>query len=162
MIQRCGNEVREEIGLAKARADFQDQELQKKEREAASGHRRKIRDMMSRTGHDLETIKGWQLQQQDQRRSGMDLPPLLLVRDSLYLTLSHPERRRQLLDSLSSYDHLPPFKRACKERHRSTAQWVFQTTEFSQWKDGSTPWIWCSGKSAFYQTPFPLTYGSWL
>jgi len=42
MIQRCGNEVREEIGLAKARADFQDQELQKKEREAASGHRRKL------------------------------------------------------------------------------------------------------------------------
>jgi hypothetical protein len=162
MIQRCGDEVREEIGLAKARADFQDQELQKKEREAASGHRRKFRDMLSRTGHDVETIKGWQLQQEDKHRSGMDVPPFLPVRDSSHLTLSHPERRRQLLDSLSSYDHLPPFKRACKERHCSTAQWVFHTTEFSRWKDGSSPWIWCSGKSAFYQTPFPLTYGSWF
>ncbi len=151
MIQRCGNEVKEEINLAKALADSQDQEFQKKEREAASSHRRKLRDILSRTGHDLETIKGWQLQQQDKRRSGMGLPLLLPVRDVLdVLILNHPERRRQLLDSLSSYDHLPPFKRACKERHCGTAQWIFHTTEFSRWKDGSSPWIWCSGKSTFH------------
>ncbi|KAK3898976.1 hypothetical protein C8A05DRAFT_46840 [Staphylotrichum tortipilum] len=138
MIQRCGDEVREEISLAKARAEFQDQELQKKEREAASGHRRTLRDMLSRTGNGLETIKELQLQQKDKRRS---------------------ERRRQLLDSLSSYDRLPPFKRACKERHYNTAQWVFDTAEFCRWKDGPSTWIWCSGKSAFYQTPFPLTHG---
>ncbi|KAK3294819.1 uncharacterized protein B0H64DRAFT_195872 [Chaetomium fimeti] len=124
-IQRCGDEVREEMVLAKAQADLQDQELQKKEIEAASGHRRKLRDMLSRTGNNLDTIKEWQLQQ-DGRRSR--------------------ERRRQLLDSLSSYDHLPPFKRACKERHRNTAQWVFDTAEFRRWKDGASPWIWCSGK----------------
>ncbi|KAH6621546.1 hypothetical protein B0J18DRAFT_229761 [Chaetomium sp. MPI-SDFR-AT-0129] len=125
MIRRCGDEVREEIGLAQAQADFQDQELQKKEREAASGHRRKLGDLLSRTGHDLETIKGWQLQQEDKRRS---------------------ERRRQLLDFLSSYDHLSPFKRACKERHCGTAQWIFHTTEFSRWQNGPSRWIWCSGK----------------
>ncbi len=72
MIQRCGDEVREEIVLAKARADLQDQELQRKEREAASGHRRKLRDILSRTGNDLDTVKEWQLQQ-DKRRSGMFL-----------------------------------------------------------------------------------------
>jgi hypothetical protein len=72
MIQRCGDEVREEIVLAKARADSQDQELQKKEREASSGHRRKLRDILSRTGNDLDTVKEWQLQQ-DKRRSGMFL-----------------------------------------------------------------------------------------
>jgi hypothetical protein len=160
MIQRCGDEVREEIGLAKAQTDFQDQELQKKEREAASGHRRKLIDILSRKERDLETIKGWQLQQEDKRRSGKTFLTFLTVSDSLHLTLNHPERRRQLLDSLSSYDHIPPFKRACKERHCSTAQWAFHTTEFSRWKDGSSPWIWCSGKSAFYQTYFPLNYAS--
>ncbi|KAK4118223.1 hypothetical protein N657DRAFT_405117 [Parathielavia appendiculata] len=122
MIQRCGDEVKEEIFLAKAQADLQDQELQRKEREAASGHRRKFRDIMSRTGKSLDTIKEWQLQQ-DKR-----------------------ERKRQLLDSLSSYDYLPPFKRACKERHCNTAQWIFETAEFRGWKDGISPWIWCSGK----------------
>jgi hypothetical protein len=70
MVQRCGDEVREEITLAKARADFQDQELQKKEREAASGYRRKFKEMLSGTGKDLDTIKEWQLQQ-EKRRSGM-------------------------------------------------------------------------------------------
>ncbi len=72
MIQRCGDEVREEIVLAKARVDSQDQELQKKEREAASVHRRKLRDILSRTGNDLDTVKEWQLQQ-DKRQSGMFL-----------------------------------------------------------------------------------------
>jgi hypothetical protein len=72
MIRKCGDEVKEEIGLAKARVDSQDQELQRKEREAASGHRRKVRNFLSRTGNDLDTVKKLQLQQ-DQRRSGMFL-----------------------------------------------------------------------------------------
>lgn len=72
MIQRCGNEVREEIALAKARVDSQHQELQRKERKAASGHRRKLKDVLSRTGNDLDTVKEWQLQQ-NKRRSGMFL-----------------------------------------------------------------------------------------
>jgi hypothetical protein len=72
MIRRCGDEVKEEIGLAKARVDSQDQELQRKERELASGHRRKVRNLFSRTGNDLDTVKEWQLQQ-DKRRSGIFL-----------------------------------------------------------------------------------------
>lgn len=64
--------MKAEIALAKARVDSQDQELQKKEREAASGHRRMLRDILSRTGNDLDTVKEWQLQQ-DKRRSGMFL-----------------------------------------------------------------------------------------
>jgi len=124
-LQRCGDEVREEIGLAKARADFQDQELQRKEIEAASGYRHKLKRILSQTGDNLDTMKEWQLQQ-DKRRS--------------------QERRRRLLDSLSSHDHLPPYKRACKERHCNTAEWAFDTAEFRRWKEGDSPWIWCSGK----------------
>jgi hypothetical protein len=67
-IQKCGNEVREEIALVKAQADHLDQELQRKEREAASGHRRKLRDILLRTGNDLDAIKELQLQR-DRRRS---------------------------------------------------------------------------------------------
>jgi hypothetical protein len=59
MIQRCGDEVRGEMVLAKAQADLQDQELQRKEREAASGHRRKLREILSRTGDNIDTIKEW-------------------------------------------------------------------------------------------------------
>jgi len=73
-IQRCGNEVKEEIALAKARADHQEQELRKKESEAASGQRWKLRDMLSRAGGELETIKEWQLQQNKRRSSK---PPLI-------------------------------------------------------------------------------------
>lgn len=69
MIQRCGNEVREEIALAKARVDSQDQERQRKERKAASGYRRKLKDVLSRTGNDLDTVKESQLQQ-NKRQSG--------------------------------------------------------------------------------------------
>lgn len=76
MIQRCGDEVREEMVLAKAQADLQDQELQKKEREAASGYRRKFRDILSRTGENVNTIKEWQVQQ-DKRRSRKSLHSFL-------------------------------------------------------------------------------------
>ncbi|KAK1750001.1 ankyrin repeat-containing domain protein, partial [Echria macrotheca] len=125
-VQWCGKEVRREIDLAKAHADRQDQELRRKESEAATGRWRRVQDVLFRTESGLDTIKEGQLQQ-DKRRSR--------------------ERRRQLLDSLSSYEYLPPFKRACKARHCGTAQWVFQTDEFQRWKAGArSPWIWCSGK----------------
>ncbi|KAK4164976.1 ankyrin repeat-containing protein [Cladorrhinum sp. PSN259] len=125
-VQWCGKEVRREIELAKAQADRQDQELRRKESEAATGHWHKVRNILSRTGSELDTIKEGQLQQ-DKRRAG--------------------EQRRRLLDSLSSHEYLAPFKRACKARHPGTANWVFQTAEFRRWKEATgSPWIWCSGK----------------
>jgi hypothetical protein len=155
MIQKCGDEVKEEILLAKARVDAQDRELQKKEIEAASGHRRKLRDMLSRTGTGLDTVKVWQMQQ-DKRRSGTYVS-LFLPRQLCYANSPLEGRRRQLLHSLSSHEYLPPFKRACKERHCNTAQWVFETAEFRQWRHGTSPWIWCSGKSWFNQSLVTLT-----
>ncbi|RYP63461.1 hypothetical protein DL771_009254 [Monosporascus sp. 5C6A] len=61
-IQRCGDEVKEELVLAKAQADYQDQELQKKERELAWGHRRKLSSFISGTRVGIDTIKESQLQ----------------------------------------------------------------------------------------------------
>ncbi|RYP92659.1 hypothetical protein DL770_001172 [Monosporascus sp. CRB-9-2] len=61
-IQRCGDEVKEELALAKAQADHQDQVLQNKEREAASGHRSKLRTFMSVTKDEIDSIKQLHLQ----------------------------------------------------------------------------------------------------
>ncbi|CAI0650533.1 unnamed protein product [Colletotrichum noveboracense] len=126
MIRRCGLEAKQEIKLAKARADYQDQRLQEIERKAASKERHKVRQLFSRVGSDLDTIKNDRIQQ-DIRRA--------------------EQSRRQLLDSLSSYDYLTHFKKACKLRHPKTAEWLFQSTAFTQWEQGlSSPWLWCSGK----------------
>ncbi|RYP24628.1 hypothetical protein DL767_008572 [Monosporascus sp. MG133] len=61
-IQRCGDEVKEELALAKAQADHQDQVLQNKERDAASGLRSKLRAFMSVTKDEIDTVKQLQLQ----------------------------------------------------------------------------------------------------
>ncbi|KAI8299465.1 Ankyrin repeat domain-containing protein 17 [Colletotrichum sp. SAR11_240] len=90
-IRSCGLEAKQEIKLAKARADQQDQRLQQMERKAASKERHKVRQLFSRVGGDLDTIKNDQIQQ-DIRRA--------------------EQSRRQLLDSLSSYDYLTQFKKA--------------------------------------------------
>ncbi|KAF3808773.1 hypothetical protein GCG54_00010964 [Colletotrichum gloeosporioides] len=126
-IRSCGLESKQEIKLAKARADQQDQRLQQMERKAASKERHKVRQLFSRVGSDLDTIKNDQIQQ-DIRRA--------------------EQSRRQLLDSLSSYDYLSHFKKACKLRHPKTAEWLFRSTAFTQWEEGlSSPWLWCSGKT---------------
>lgn len=58
------------------------------------------------------------------------------------------ENRRRLLDSLSTYDYLTPYKKACKMRHPATAEWLLQSTNFTCWEEGTcSPWFWCSGKS---------------
>ncbi|KAF4918219.1 Ankyrin repeat domain-containing protein 29 [Colletotrichum viniferum] len=125
-MRSCGLEAKQEIKLAKARADQQDQRLQQMERKAASKERHKVRQFFSRLGGDVDTIKNDQIQQ-DIRRA--------------------EQSRRQLLDSLSSYDYLSHFKKACKLRHPKTAEWLFRSAAFTQWEEGlSSPWLWCSGK----------------
>lgn len=141
-IRTCGLEVKQEIKLAKAKADDQDKRLQQIERKAASEERRKIRHLFSRVESDLNTIKNDQLEQ-DIRRSG----------ELFFVATNHTdspveESSRHLLNSLSSYDYLTPFRKACKLRHPRTAEWLFRLTTFTQWEEGiSSPWLWCSGKS---------------
>ncbi|KAF4873482.1 Ankyrin repeat and KH domain-containing protein 1 [Colletotrichum siamense] len=70
MIRRCGLEAKQEIKLAKARADHQDQRLQEMERKAASKERHQVRQLFSRVGSDLDTIKNDQIQQDIRRAVG--------------------------------------------------------------------------------------------
>ncbi|KAH9231410.1 hypothetical protein K456DRAFT_1739761 [Colletotrichum gloeosporioides 23] len=125
-IRKSGHEVKQEIKRAKAKADLQDQRLQQAERESASQERHFTRRLFSRVEVNLDAVRNDQLQQ-DLRRA--------------------EENRRQLLDSLSSHDHLTPYKKACKLRHRGTGEWLLRSATFTRWETGtSSPWICCSGK----------------
>ena len=64
-IQKLGKEVKDEIALAKAHADRQDQELQEKESVAQSRQRLRVKMFIQ----DLETIKELQLQQSTRQLS---------------------------------------------------------------------------------------------
>ena len=68
-IQKLGKEVKDEIALAKAHADRQDQELQEKERVAQSRQRSRVKKFIPKAEKELETIKELQLQQSTRQLS---------------------------------------------------------------------------------------------
>ncbi|KAI3327718.1 hypothetical protein HD806DRAFT_531057 [Xylariaceae sp. AK1471] len=117
--------VRDELTLAKAQADYQDQQLQDAERKAALEGRRKMTTFFSRTERDLDRISSWQLRR-DERQAR--------------------ERRQQLLDNLSTHDYLIPLKQSRRERYGGTARWIFHTREYDRWINGTAPLLLCSGK----------------
>jgi hypothetical protein len=68
-IQRLGKEVKDEIKLAKAQTDRQDQVLQEKERVAASKQRSRLRKFIPEVERELDTIKELQIQRSTRRSS---------------------------------------------------------------------------------------------
>ncbi|RWA09085.1 hypothetical protein EKO27_g6023 [Xylaria grammica] len=124
-IERCSNKVKEEIALAKAQADAQEHQLQASEREKASKNRRTARGFFSRTDTTLNNMGEWRVQS-DARKI--------------------QKRRQQLLDSLSTYDHLRLLKQSRLKRHRNTSNWITHTTEFHRWVDRAVPLLCCFGK----------------
>lgn len=60
-IKRCSKVVEEEILLAKAQADYQDQQLQLREREAASDARKSWRSFITKTSSDTEESREWRI-----------------------------------------------------------------------------------------------------
>jgi hypothetical protein len=68
-IRKLGKEAKDEIALAKAQADRQDQELQAKEREAASRQRSRLQKFTGETEKELNIIKNLQLLQSKRRSS---------------------------------------------------------------------------------------------
>ncbi|KAM3431877.1 hypothetical protein NHJ13734_007105 [Beauveria thailandica] len=125
-IQQMGEEVKEEISLATARAQHEDEELQARERRAASRDRSKMWKFIPKMENDLSAMK--EMHEQQLRRKAR-------------------EERQRLLESLSSHEYRTPFWEACKKRQRDTAEWIFAVPEFKRWHDGSGPsLLWCSGK----------------
>lgn len=150
-IQRLGKEVTNEITLAKALADRQDQELQKKERVAASRQRSTLKRFIPKIENELDEIKKLQLLQSIRQSS--EYIRSRGTREDAYL--HSDEERQRLVGSLSSHDHMAPFKEACKKRQCGTAEWIHTTPEFIRWYDGTgSPLLWCSGKSTFCGAPF--------
>ena len=68
-IRHLGKVVKDEIALAEAHADRQDQLLQERERSAASMQRSRLRKFIPKVENELDTIKELQLQQSARRSS---------------------------------------------------------------------------------------------
>lgn len=88
-IQRCSNHVKERIALAQTLVNLQEQQLQALEREKASTSRSAARKFFLRTDNRLDKIQELQVQSNARKTR---------------------KRRQQLLDNLSTYDHLRPLK----------------------------------------------------
>ncbi|KAK8070548.1 hypothetical protein PG997_010751 [Apiospora hydei] len=124
-VQRYSDSVEQEIHFAKAQADQQDQQLQVMERQEALKSRSLIDRFTGRADEKLRRMHEMQLQR-DQRES--------------------TERKRQLLDSLSTRDYLRLYKESCRKRWHDTPSWIFQLPEFYDWLERKKPVLWCSGK----------------
>jgi hypothetical protein len=126
-IRRMGKNVKDEINLAKAQTDRQDQILQEKERVATSKQRSRLRKFIPRVESELDAIKELQVQR------------------SIRLSIKETHR---LLEFLCSHDHMTPFREARKKHQHSTAEWIITTPEFIRWYEGTgSALLWCSGKS---------------
>ncbi|KAI0976277.1 hypothetical protein F4678DRAFT_482490 [Xylaria arbuscula] len=121
-IQKCSKNVKDEIGLAQAQAYSQEQHLQALERENASLNRSTAQKFFSRTDKRLHQIREWEIQR-------------------------NARKEHQILDELSTYDHLRSLKQSRLKRHKNTSNWIFQMSEFRRWVDGVVPLLCCFGKS---------------
>lgn len=125
-VQRSRAKVEEELCLAKAQADFEDEHIRSYEREEASHSRWKLKSFLS--SNAKSSGKETSQVQSDKRRD--------------------MERRQRLLDSLSTHDYLTALKQSRRKRYGTTTEWLFHTTEFHRWaNDADCPLLWCSGKS---------------
>ncbi|VZI10230.1 unnamed protein product [Fusarium fujikuroi] len=118
-IRAKAEEVQGDIQLVKAQCDREEQQLQTTERKEATDHRKRFRAWAA----EMEIF-------QAQRR-----------RDAL------EQRRRRLLEDLSSFNFTSAFNSTRNKRHIGTAKWVFDTPEFQQWvKFNGPPVLHITGK----------------
>ena len=108
---RC-KDVDEEIRLAFYRAANYEQKMQIAERKQAVIARASTRLMKSKVEQLTQEEQAWRKQLQDRENQA---------------------RKQQLLDNLSTYDYISPFKRARKKRFGSTGCWLISTTEYQKW-----------------------------
>jgi hypothetical protein len=68
-IRRCSKDVEKEIWLAKAQADYQDQQVQLREREAASKGRKVWQSFITKTSRENEEFREWRIQRDERNAS---------------------------------------------------------------------------------------------
>ncbi|KAF5617052.1 uncharacterized protein FTJAE_12808 [Fusarium tjaetaba] len=110
-IRAKAEQVQGDIQLVKAQCDREEQQLQTTERKEATDHRKRFRAWAA----EMEIF-------QMQRR-----------RDAL------EQKRRRLLEDLSSFNFTSAFNNTRNKRHVGTAKWVFDTPEFQQWVKADGP-----------------------
>lgn len=59
-------------------------------------------------------------------------------------------QKQELLNRLSNYDYMTPYRRASLKRHGQTAIWLTKSTEFADWMDDPDSSVFLlSGKREF-------------
>jgi hypothetical protein len=124
-IQSRSDNVKEEIALAQAQVMANEQQFQVMERENASVSRSVAMKFFSRADTRWKQMREWEIQENARKTQ---------------------KRRKQLLDELSTHDHLRPLKQSRSKRYSNTLDWIFQTAEFGRWIDGVVPLLCCFGK----------------
>ncbi|MCJ1346754.1 hypothetical protein MMC31_004972 [Peltigera leucophlebia] len=111
-IRECKSEVDAEIYRALHQTIFQEQQLQLIDRKAAAQHRALGSIFRARVDKsDEEERRRRILKDERQARS----------------------RKQELLERLSDYDYMTPFRRASMKRHGQTAGWLSESIEFANW-----------------------------
>ena len=78
------------------------------------------------------------------KRVGLSIQSHIRIDDKLQIG----SRNYRLLDKLSKYDYIKPFKRERMKRYGSTTQWLTKHPTFDKWVRGAeASLLWCSGKS---------------
>ncbi|TRX93051.1 hypothetical protein FHL15_005919 [Xylaria flabelliformis] len=114
LIKDAAREVSFEIDLAKAQSDIEEQRLQQQERASALGHRFALTSFISKSNAEMVEAKKWRAIVDGRNKS---------------------ESNQQRLDDISTFDYVTAFNQARSKRYHSTGGWVFQTSEWRNWKD---------------------------
>lgn len=127
-IKRHDKDIKEALFLAQAQVDLQNQQFQNTDqREGSKGA--KLKSLFIRQNSRFSEMKTWQAESDERQIK---------------------ERRKQLLDALSTHDYLTPLKQGRRKRHSGTLEWLFQTQEYLSWVNATnSSLLWCSGKSKF-------------
>ena len=60
------------------------------------------------------------------------------ARRELIERMHERERKQELLDKLSNFDHIVPLRRERKKRFGDTGTWLIKTTEYRDWLTSSS------------------------
>ncbi|KAH7168411.1 hypothetical protein DER46DRAFT_552130 [Fusarium sp. MPI-SDFR-AT-0072] len=110
-IRAKAEEVQGDIQLVKAQCDREEQQLQMTERQEATDHRKRFMAWAA----EMEVF------QAQRRRNALE------------------QKRRRLLEELSSFNFTSAFNSTRNRRHIGTAKWVFDNPEFQEWVEIDGP-----------------------
>ncbi|ENH62173.1 hypothetical protein FOC1_g10015135 [Fusarium oxysporum f. sp. cubense race 1] len=116
-IRAKAEEVQGDIHLVKAQCDREEQQHQNTERQEATNHRKRMLAWTSKSTIEMEALHV------QRRRNASE------------------QKRRRLLEELSSFNFTSAFNSTRNKRHIGTAKWVFDTPEFQKWVGSDGPHV---------------------